>query len=85
MKKFYGTPKEYAWHVYQSLPSYMFGSHCDWRNVPALLLAIRDQTRIFEEAGIHTGNFYTDLVTNEDFQSTHGCGSVEQFLREHGK
>jgi len=81
LKKFEGTLKEYAREVDDGLPRYAFEGHCNWRKIPAMILAIRDQTKIFQNAGIHTGTFYTSLLINDGF----GCGPVEQYLKEHGQ
>lgn len=81
LKKFEGTLNEYEAHINHSLPSYVFGTHCDWRNVPAMLRAIRDETKALEKAHIAGSNLYTDLMVNNGY----GCGRVEQFLSEHEK
>ena len=81
MKKFDGTLDAYALHIYHSYPAYLFNRNCDWRNIPALVIAVREQTASFQKAGIRTGNFYTELELNNGY----GCGSFDQFVQEHQK
>jgi len=81
MKKFEGDLQAYASYLGIFFPDYAFEGHCNWRKIPAMILALRDQTNIFQNAGIHTGTFYTSLSMNDGF----GCGPFEQFLKEHGQ
>jgi hypothetical protein len=81
MKKFVGALDQYENHVHDFFEGYAFAGHCNWQKIPRMLIAIRDQTRIFKKAHIAGGNFYTELVNNGGY----GCGSVDEFLDEYEK
>lgn len=58
-------------------------AYCAWRNVPLLIEAIRKETEALHRRGDYTGTFYDHLVNNEAYELKEGCGSVQQFVREH--
>lgn len=78
LKTFEGDLQAYASDLGMFFPDYAFSGNCNWRQIPLTIAAMADQTRIFRAAKIHTGNFYTFLLSNEG-----SCGSVEALVREH--
>jgi hypothetical protein len=86
LKKFSGSLTEYA-AVVRSVTDalwYPLAPQCAWTNIPLMIKAIEQQTKIFEAAGMHDSTFYTDLVSHEEFMAKAGC-SVRKFLQEHGE
>lgn len=58
---------------------------CEWKNIPLMIVAIGKQTKMFETANIHRSTFYDRLRSSEKHMREKGCGSVNEFLREHEK
>jgi len=85
MQRFKGTLGAYAIDVADNFPRRAFEHDCSWRNTPLMLKALGEQARIFRAANIRTSTFYDDLLLNDGYQSSKGCGSVAEFLREHNQ
>lgn len=85
LQKFEGSLKEYAeTEIFRF--SYelgrTLGPRCTWTTIPRMILALGEQTKTFEAAGIHTETFYTSLRDNEEYRAKEGC-SFRKFVQEH--
>jgi len=87
LKKFEGTLAEYAHKEIGDFSyelSRTMGPKCTWTNIPLMIMALGEQTKIFRAAGIGADTFYSNLVRNEEYRAKEGC-SVHKFLQEHSK
>ena len=81
LKKFEGDLKAYADKLGQLVISLDFATsypHCDWKQIPRMLVAVDKQKRLFRNS-----NVYSDLFTIDDLPFQDQCGSAREFLKEY--
>lgn len=84
MHKFQGNLKEWAMHLMDfsgDIDTATVG-HCEWKEIPRLIIALGKERENLNAAGIGVGNYYDRLVGSDARQISEGCGSVREFLQE---
>lgn len=82
MEKFKGTLKEYSSHLnFIKGPLRFAEENCNWKKIPAILIALDKERQIFRANRIDSGTYSLDYFDGLSEREIKECGSPSEFFK----